>query len=107
MMACSRTLYKSCLYDELEENRLAALRDERSELIRQAFADAIAVLGERAGRALIDDLQRRGVHMQNLTLEKLAAALRPLVGDEAADIIMQDVIMKLDKLSNSKKVNGK
>ena len=78
------------------------MRNERSELIREAFMDSIAVLGERACRALVEDLQRIGVFMHNISLDRLSAGLRDMLGDEAADIILQEVMLKLDKIYSSK-----
>ena len=74
------------------------LQDDLSTLIRQALAASIEVLGERGSRALIEDLQRHGIFMDNLALEKLMMGLRDVLGDEAAEIIMQEVLVRLDKM---------
>jgi hypothetical protein len=79
------------------------LHYDRTELISQAFAASIEVLGERACRALVKDLQRHGVHLDNVTLERLAAGLRNVMGDEATDLIMQEVFIRLDKMSSARK----
>jgi hypothetical protein len=57
------------------------LPGDHSELIYQAFAASIEVLGERACRALMEDLQRLGVHLDSVTLERLAAGLRDVMGE--------------------------
>lgn len=57
------------------------------------------MLCERACRALIEDLERHSVHLDGVTLEKLAGTLRHVIGDEATDIIMQEVIIRLDEYS--------
>ena len=75
---------------------------DRSELIYQAFAASIEVLGERACRALIEDLERHGIHQDNVTLEKLATGLRYVMGDEATDLIIQEVMIKLDKMYSTR-----
>ena len=75
--------------------------DDQSKLIRQAFADTISVLGEQGARALIEDLERQGIDINNLTLEKLAVGLRNMLGNETADIIMQEIILRLDKWHSS------
>jgi hypothetical protein len=59
-------------------------------------------LGERGNRALIEDLQRRGIFMDNLALEKLMKGLRYVLGDEAAEIIMQEVLVRLDEMYSSR-----
>jgi hypothetical protein len=78
------------------------LQDDLPKLIRQALAASIEVLGERGNRALIEDLQRRGIFMDNLALEKLMTGLRDVLGDEAAEIIMQEVIIRLDEMYSSR-----
>jgi hypothetical protein len=79
------------------------LQDDRAELISRAFAASIEVLGERACRALVEDLQRHGVYLDNVTLERLAAGLRNVMGDEATDLIMQEVFLRLDEMHSSQK----
>jgi hypothetical protein len=59
-------------------------------------------LGERGSRALIEDLQRRGIFMDNLALRKLMTGLREVLGDEAAEIIMQEVLIRLDEMYSSR-----
>lgn len=78
------------------------MQDDLPKLIRQALAASIEVLGERGSRALIEDLQRHGIFMDKLTLKKLMMGLRDVLGDEAADIIMQEVLIRLDEMYSSR-----
>jgi hypothetical protein len=83
---------------------LASLSDNsrRSEIIRQAFLESIAVLGERTCKALIEDLQRYRVFLyddENLSLEPLATGLRELVGKEVSELLLERVIIKLEEYS--------
>ncbi|HXV47057.1 MAG TPA: hypothetical protein VD736_10340 [Nitrososphaera sp.] len=54
-------------------------------------------MGERTCRALVG-LAAAGIHLDDVTLEKLAARLRNVMGDEVRDLIMQEVFISLDKL---------
>lgn len=51
---------------------------------------------------MIEDLQRHGIFMDSLALEKLMTGLRDVLGDEAADIIMQEVLIRLDEMYSSR-----
>jgi hypothetical protein len=77
------------------------LPGNRSELIYRAFATSIEVLGERACRALIEDLEWNYIDLDNVTLERLAAGLRHIMGDEATDILLQEVMIRLDEMCSS------
>ncbi|MGI0049225.1 MAG: hypothetical protein ACREAW_06760 [Nitrososphaera sp.] len=59
-------------------------------------------MGERGSRALIEDLQRRGIFLDNLALGKLMTGLKDVLGDEAAEIIMQEVLIRLDEMYSSR-----
>lgn len=74
-------------------------------VLRRAFLESIAILGERSSRALIEDLRRYRVFLydQSLSLENLARGLAELVGEETAELILERVIIKLDELHSSRK----
>ena len=76
-------------------------------VIRQAFLEAIDVLGVGAARALIEDLQRYQVFLydQNLSLENLARGLNEMVGKETTQLLLERVYIKLDELHSSRMHN--
>lgn len=61
--------------------------DRLANLVRQAFEISIQVLGERARRGLIEDLQRFDINMDkpDLALEELVRGLEKVLGYEAAE----------------------
>jgi hypothetical protein len=69
--------------------------------IRQAFENAISVLGERAVNLIIEDLGHNGVSLNDpdLSLEKLAHAINIVIGEEGANIIIERLLLQLDELS--------
>ena len=71
-----------------------------SQLIRQAFENMIVVFGERAGYAMITDLQSIGVYLRDpgLTLEKLSRGLGVILGVEVGELLIQHVVLELDRL---------
>ena len=72
-----------------------------SRYIRQAFEIAISVLGERAAKAIIEDLGQNGVSMNdpNLSLEKLAHGINIVIGEDGANLIIERLLLRLDELS--------
>lgn len=72
----------------------------RDNLVREAFETSIEVLGERARRGLVEDLQHFGVSVNrdDLALEELVKGLEKVLGYEAAEVIIERVILKLDEL---------
>jgi hypothetical protein len=78
---------------------LVAVND-RSKLIRQAIEGSFDVLGERTKRALIEDLERYGVYLdaQEIDLTKLVQALKEIMGDEASNLILEQLNRKLREL---------
>ena len=72
-----------------------------SRYIRQAFESTISVLGERAAKAIIEDLDYNGVSMNdpNLSLEKLAHGINIVIGEDGANLIIERLLLQLDELS--------
>lgn len=82
--------------------RLPTIRDEYhdSRVIKNAFLDAIEIMGERGKAAFIEDLQLKGLDLDDkrLSLPGLALTVRSLFGDDVSDLIMQRVMIKLDEM---------
>jgi hypothetical protein len=69
-------------------------------VIRQAFEKTISVLGERTKQTLIEDLSKTGVflHDPEITLSKLVHGIKEILGDEAAELVAERLIIKLDEM---------
>lgn len=76
------------------------MSNNRSKLIRQAFENSLDVLGVQTKQALIEDLERHGIYMNdpNLDLPELEQGLREIMGDEATDLILERLNKKLEEL---------
>ena len=74
-----------------------------AHVIRQVFLETIDVLGDRAVRAIIEDLQRYHVFLydQNLSLRDLASGLREMMGEETTQFLIERIYLKLDELYGS------
>jgi hypothetical protein len=74
-------------------------------VIRQAFENTINVLGERTKQTLIEDLTKSGVFLQDpeITLSKLVNGIKEILGDEAAELVAERLIIKLDKMHSMHK----
>jgi len=72
-----------------------------SRYIRRAFESAISVLGERAAKAIIEDLGQNGfsINDPNLSLEKLARGINLVIGEDGANLIIERLLLQLDELS--------
>lgn len=81
------------------------MKEKESDLIRQAFDFVFDALGERANRAIIEELRRQGIFLDDpsLTLPKLFDGLRPILGDDATALAAERLILKLDELHEKKK----
>jgi len=71
----------------------------------QAFENSIRILGEPAVAALIEDLNKSGVFLDDpeITLSKLVYGLKKILGDEAAELIAERLILKLDEMHTIQK----
>ena len=74
----------------------------RSELISQAFEAAVEVLGERSKRSLIEDLNYHNVDLNDpeLNLQKLMNALKEILHEEAAEMLVERMLIKLDEIES-------
>ena len=74
----------------------------RSELISQAFEAALEVLGERSKRSLIEDLNYHNVDLNDpeLNLQKLMNALKEILREEAAEMLIERMLIKLDEIES-------
>jgi hypothetical protein len=81
------------------------LSKHRSELIRQAFESAVGVLGERSKQLLIEDLKYNGVYLNDpeLDLQKLMKALKEILREEAAEMIIERIMIKLDEIESERR----
>jgi len=78
------------------------LSKRRSELISQAFEAAVEVLGERSKRSLIEDLNYHNVDLNDpeLNLQKLMNALKEILREEAAEMLIERMLIKLDEIES-------
>jgi len=78
------------------------LSERRSELISQAFEAAVEVLGERSKRSLIEDLNYHNVDLNDpeLNLQKLMNALKEILREEAAEMLIERMLIKLDEIES-------
>jgi len=78
------------------------LSKHRSELISQAFEAAVEVLGERSKRSLIEDLNYHNVDLNDpeLNLQKLMNALKEILREEAAEMLIERMLIKLDEIES-------
>ena len=74
-------------------------------MIHQAFNLVFDRVGERTKRALMEDLHRQGVYFNDpdLTLSKLSKGIEYVLGREATEIIIEQMIIKLDELQEKRR----
>lgn len=74
-----------------------------SDYLRQALTTAISVLGDGATKAIIEDLRRNSVFLNDpdLTLEKLAHGINLIIGDKAGTLITERILLELEQLRNA------
>jgi len=75
--------------------------------IGYAFIETLEDLGETGKMAIVSNLQRRGIFLSDsrITLSLLYDILIELLGEEATEIIMERVIIELDKIYHDEKSN--
>jgi len=75
---------------------------EQYSIIRKAFLESIKVLGKNGVMAIVEDLQRHDVFLDDpeFSLVKLHRALKQVVGDEVSTIIIERLLIELDRLCN-------
>jgi hypothetical protein len=76
-----------------------------AEFIHRAFEDALQVLGESGIRLLMTDLEFLCAYSRSMpfiSLGGLMVGLREVLGDEAAEMIMERIIVRLDALYSTR-----
>ncbi|HEX2557269.1 MAG TPA: hypothetical protein VHK86_03010 [Nitrososphaera sp.] len=70
--------------------------------LRKAIEETLTLLGEPGRRMLISVLESWGLHScdghLDISLEKLSRALSELFGDDMAESIMEDVLLRMDRI---------
>jgi len=72
----------------------------QSRILHKAFTKSTEVLGENAVGAIVEELARNGIFLNDseLTIEQLAHGINLVIGGEAAEIIIERILLKLDEL---------
>ena len=76
-------------------------QSQNGNYVQRAFEDSIKALGDSGVRTLISDLQIYGAYSADsklISLVGLMDGLRAMLGDEAAEMIMERVMVKMDAL---------
>jgi hypothetical protein len=85
-----------------------SIRAEYNKILREAFESAIEVLGYPGKSALIEDLESSGCYSRDdrsyLSLWKVGEELRERFGQEAAESIMERVMIAMDRLYTAAQV---
>jgi hypothetical protein len=81
------------------------LSKQRPGLIAQAFSAAVDVIGERSKQLLIEDMKYHGVNLDDpeLDLQKLMKALKEILREEAAEMIIERIMIKLDEIESKER----
>lgn len=76
-----------------------------STIARQAFESATHVLGQRSKQLLIKDLKYRGIYLNDpeLNLPKLMKALKEILREEPAELIIELIMIKLDEIESERR----
>jgi hypothetical protein len=76
---------------------------EYSNALRKAFLQSIEVLGDSGSGALIRSLARYDIDIDsyNLSIDDLRLGLTEIIGQGSADLVMQLVFSKLDRMLNA------
>ena len=76
---------------------------EYSFALRKAFLQSIEVLGDSGRSALIQSLTRYQIDIDspNLSIDDLRLGLTEIIGQGSADLIMQLIFSKLDRMLNT------
>ena len=78
------------------------IRAQYNKILREAFENTIDVLGYAGKALLIEDLENIGAYSKYddryLSLWKIGNGLKRLFGEEIAQMIMETVMIRMDKL---------
>jgi len=73
-----------------------------NKILRQAFESALEIMGYSGRSALIDELERLGSYSRYdesyLSLWTIGKGLQELFGQEIAEMIMEKVMINMDRL---------
>lgn len=73
-----------------------------ADILQRAFEDAFGVLGENTIQSIIYELKiQAGVDLNDpsLTLVKLHDAIASLYGAETAEVFMEELLVKMDRIA--------
>jgi hypothetical protein len=75
--------------------------DLDESVLRRAFEDTLDILGPRMKESFIHDLENSSEYRRDIefSLEKIAHGLYRLFGEEAAEIMLERIFLKLDDLA--------
>jgi hypothetical protein len=69
-------------------------------LVNQALANSLNDLGGAVGKTIREGLKRNGILIsnQNISLVSLREVLADLMGDVAAETLLEHIVLELDRL---------
>jgi hypothetical protein len=75
--------------------------DLDESVLRRAFEGSLDILGQRLKESVIYDLENTGEYRKDeeFSLEKIALGLNRLFGKEAAEMMVERIILKMDELA--------
>jgi hypothetical protein len=75
-------------------------KGQTNNLVRQAFEDTLDILDERSKRSILLELGGKyDQNSQGVSLVKIANGLNRLFGAEAAELIIEKMLVRLDELA--------
>jgi hypothetical protein len=82
--------------------RSMPVRAEYNKILREAFESSLDILGDAGKVTLVHDLEAHGSYSREndryLSLWRIGEGLRNLFGQEVAELIMERVMIRMDKL---------
>jgi hypothetical protein len=73
-----------------------------NRILREAFESSIGVLGTIGKNCLIQELERLGGYStyadSDVSLPEIASGLQKLFGEGIAEVLMEDILIKMDEL---------
>lgn len=85
------------------------VREHYNKILREAFESTLDILGESGKRALIQELEQFGaysIHNDSyLSLWNIGKGLKELFNEEIAELVMEGVMIRMDKLYSLQQVN--
>jgi len=78
------------------------VREQHNKVLREAFEGSLDIVGYGGKITIIHELEERGAYHKDddtyLSLWKIGEGLRELFGQEIAEMIMEKVMIRMDKL---------